>query len=43
VLPYYRMIENYDGGASELRGSGGPLAPVIFATTTREVPAPRLG
>lgn len=25
VLPAYKSIENFDGGASELRGAGGPL------------------
>lgn len=25
VLPIFRQIEDYDGGASELRGTGGPL------------------
>lgn len=25
VLPVYRMIEDYSGGASDLRGAGGPL------------------
>lgn len=25
VLPIFKAIENYDGGASELRGTGGPL------------------
>jgi choline dehydrogenase-like flavoprotein len=32
VLPAYRRLENYDGGASELRGAGGP----VEVTTVRD-------
>jgi choline dehydrogenase len=34
VLPLFRRMEDFDGGASDYRGSGGPLSVIVHDTPT---------
>jgi choline dehydrogenase len=34
VLPLFRRMEDFDGGASEYRGAGGPLSVIVHDTPT---------
>jgi choline dehydrogenase len=33
VLPYFKSIEDFDGGSSELRGRDGPIKIELYRTT----------
>ncbi|MDJ0632307.1 MAG: GMC family oxidoreductase N-terminal domain-containing protein [Xenococcaceae cyanobacterium MO_188.B29] len=34
VIPYYKKLEDYEGGSSEFRGAGGPMSVVNHANPT---------